>query len=298
MRLQLLSLQRSYPHDLNEVDVESDSQLSRRLAQEIPVVQIDDRQIKAPVTHQQLVAALAAASPVGPKSGLESWLVRHYLAVVNSLIFTYVGIPVLAPVLMQAGLTTPASWIYKIYSYLCHQFSFRSFFLFGPHPDYPLQSAGLVGPSLEHVTGWMDLANPLSPQRLLAREFIGSPQLGWKIALCERDLAIYGAMLLFGIIFAVTGRRIKALPWWGWLVLGVLPIGLDGVSQLVSQFDLAFLKAFLPFRESTPLLRVLTGGLFGWCTAWLAVPVLEELMALSPVIKAAAGMQSVPKAEA
>jgi hypothetical protein len=32
----------------------------------------------------------------------------------------------------------------------------------------------------------------------------------------------------------------------------------------------------VPIRESTPLLRTLTGGLFGWMTAWYLFPMLEE----------------------
>ena len=56
------------------------------------------------------------------------------------------------------------------------------------------------------------------------------------------------------------------------------PIGLDGVSQIVSQFNLPWLSGLLPYRESTPFLRVLTGGLFGFGTAWFAFPNIEESM--------------------
>jgi uncharacterized membrane protein len=92
--------------------------------------------------------------------------------------------------------------------------------------------------------------------------------VGYKVALCERDMAIYGAILLFGIIYALTGRRIKPLHWMLWLLLGLGPIGLDGFSQLFSQMEWAWLASILPYRESTPFLRVLTVGLFGLTTAW------------------------------
>jgi hypothetical protein len=59
----------------------------------------------------------------------------------------------------------------------------------------------------------------------------------------------------------------------------MLPIGLDGFSQLFSQMNWAWLSSILPYRESTPLLRVLTGGLFGFTTAWFAYPYMEESMA-------------------
>ena len=34
----------------------------------------------------------------------------------------------------------------------------------------------------------------------------------------------------------------------------------------------------LPYRESTPLLRVITGALFGFATAWFSYPYIEESM--------------------
>jgi uncharacterized membrane protein len=104
---------------------------------------------------------------------------------------------------------------------------------------------------------------------------VGNDQVGYKVALCERDIAIYVGILLFGLFYAVTGRRLFPFPWFAWILLGLFPIGLDGVSQLLSQPPFNF----LPFRESTPYLRVLTGGLFGITTAWFGYPIVEETMA-------------------
>jgi uncharacterized membrane protein len=109
---------------------------------------------------------------------------------------------------------------------------------------------------------------------LAARNFIGNDQVGYKVALCERDVAIYGGILLFGLIFALTGFRIKSIPWWVWLALAIVPIGLDGFSQLLSQPPLGL----IPYRESTPFLRLLTGFLFGFLTAWFGYPMVEEGM--------------------
>jgi uncharacterized membrane protein len=61
-------------------------------------------------------------------------------------------------------------------------------------------------------------------------------------------------------------------------VVGVIPIGLDGFSQLFSQLPFQFIQSILPYRESTPLLRVLTGFLFGITTAWFMFPLIEESM--------------------
>jgi uncharacterized membrane protein len=180
-----------------------------------------------------------------------------------------VGIPFLAPVLMKVGATTPAQVIYHAYGYVCHQFAFRSWFLFGKQVAYPRAEAGVTGLiSYQEATG-------LNGYDLLsARAFVGNAQLGYKVALCERDVAIYGGILLFGILFAVLRRKIKSVHWIVWILIGIVPIGLDGFSQLISQPPLYL----IPFRESTPILRVVTGFLFGFLTAWFGYPYVEESM--------------------
>jgi uncharacterized membrane protein len=181
---------------------------------------------------------------------------------------------------MKVGATLPATVIYTIYKPLCHQFAFRTFFLFGEQPYYPLKEAGVPGvKTLDQITGFQDLENPVAYSRLQAREFIGNETVGYKMAVCERDVAIYGAMFLFGVIYALSGRRIKPLHWIFWILIGLGPIGLDGFSQLFSQMNWPWLASFLPYRESTPFERVLTGALFGFTTAWFAYPYMEESMA-------------------
>ena len=43
------------------------------------------------------------------------------------------------------------------------------------------------------------------------------------MALCERDIAIYASIFLFGILYAVTGRRLKPLHWVAWILIGMVP---------------------------------------------------------------------------
>jgi uncharacterized membrane protein len=135
---------------------------------------------------------------------------------------------------------------------------------------YPREIAHIEGlKTYEELTG----NNPFDVRA--AHKFIGNEELGFKIALCQRDIAIYGGILLFGLVFSLTGKKIPSLSLWGWIILGILPIGLDGISQIVSQLPLGI----LPVRESTPLLRTITGGLFGVTTAWFGYPIVEETMA-------------------
>jgi uncharacterized membrane protein len=298
----LASLQEKLPHRLVEVDIESDPVLHKAYFEKIPVVEVGPYKLSAPFDKQKLMMTIGAASDRRgqlDKLGREDhhdrvrrgqqisggdrvmyWISRHYLALFNFFVFLYVGLPMFAPVLMKAGAELPAKIIYTIYKPLCHQFGFRSFFLFGEQPYYPLAEANMPGViTFEQITGFENLRSSTSISRFDARQFIGNEQVGYKMALCERDIAIYGAILLFGLLYAATGRRIKPLHWLLWILIGMGPIGLDGFSQLFSQMEWSWLSNLLPYRESTPYLRVLTGALFGLTTAWFAYPYMEESMA-------------------
>lgn len=292
------SLRERYPHRLVEIDIESDPALLKKYLVEIPVVEAGPYVLKSPFDRQKLMMTLGAASDrrgqldklgrqdhhdrlrrgqtISGSDRAMYWISRHYLAIFNVFLLFYFGLAMLAPVLMEVGATTPARFLYTIYKPLCHQFGFRSFFLFGEQAYYPLKEAGIPNViTFEQVTGFEDLSNPAAYSRLQAREYTGNAAVGYKIALCERDIAIYSAIFMFGLVFALTKRRIKPLHWMGWVLLGMVPIALDGFSQLFSQLNMPVLAAILPYRESTPFLRVLTGALFGLATAWFAFPYME-----------------------
>jgi hypothetical protein len=54
---------------------------------------------------------------------------------------------------------------------------------------------------------------------MFSRSIIGNAKLGYKVAILQRDVAIYLSLAIFGIFFQVTGRKIKGQPWYFWLVL-------------------------------------------------------------------------------
>ena len=181
---------------------------------------------------------------------------RNWLTIVMAILTIYVSLPVAAPVLMKAGLEGPAKIIYKFYGPFCHQFAFRSFFIFGDQYTYPRENTGtnLVPfeayaeelPEFEMVDfGFFDVNLMMS-----ARNFVGNEQMGYKIALCERDFAIYLALLLGALIYRrpKIRRRLRPLPIWIYVLLGLAPIGLDGLSQLLGYppFEL------WPTRETLP----------------------------------------------
>jgi uncharacterized membrane protein len=175
-------------------------------------------------------------------------LAKHWLALANLFWALYVGLPILAPVLMNAGLTTPANIIYMLYRPACHQRPTRSYFIGGPQAYYSpeeLAEAGVdVGP--------------------FSRD-IGNETLGWKVAFCERDVAIYGSILVVGLVYGLIRR------WLGnwrmrfrYFLIFLVPMGIDGTLQLFG------------FYESTWVMRTITGVFFGVGAVVFAYPYLEE----------------------
>lgn len=220
------------------------------------------------------------------------WLARHWVTVFSAVAAIYVGLPILAPVLMNAGVTGPARAIYTVYSPMCHQMASRSFFLFGEQAAYP---RALTGSDLTPIEAYMPeipefQGVPTDPEAWPlflgpAREFLGNEEMGYKMALCERDIAIYGFVLIGSVLYGMLRRRweIPALPLWAFIIFGLGPIALDGFSQLFSQYgaaadSLSFLNQIFPLRESTPFLRTFTGALFGFTLVWMAYPQIDKGM--------------------
>jgi uncharacterized membrane protein len=171
---------------------------------------------------------------------------RHWLLAANVLVALFVGLPVLAPVLMALGYVGPANAIYAAYQVVCHQWAFRSYFLFGPELEYGRSTLGsLVGQ--DAMFG-----------------FVGSPELGYKVAFCERDVAIYASVLLAGLAYARLRDRLPELGLTGYALL-ILPMALDGFTQLFG------------WRESTVELRTVTGALFGSASVWLIYPRVDAI---------------------
>ena len=231
-------------------------------------------------------------SSAGDKSPLSYWLSRHWVAVFALALGFYVGLPLLAPVFMQLGWSRAADAIYFIYSFQCHQLPQRSFFLFGPQAMYSLS---------EIQAAWQNTSDPL-----LLRQFIGNPEMGWKVAWSDRMVSMYASALIFGL--AWTGlRRLKLhypglpiplrLPWWG-LTLFLLPMALDGITHLLSdlsgldqgfRYTNAWLAAlsnnvFPPsFYVGNALgsfnswMRLISGVSFGLGVTWFGFPYVAEL---------------------
>lgn len=193
------------------------------------------------------------------------FVAQHWLLLVILALTVYAGLPVLAPVLMHYGMTGLADAIYRVYSLTCHQLAYRSFFVFGAQPAYSIDQLHALVPG----------AAGESMLSLYWRDFLGNSELGFKMAWCERDAAIYFAMILGSVLFAMVRRQLKPLNWRVYLCF-VAPIVIDGLWQLMTSPTL--LLPFLPVHESTAALRVLTGALFGLGSIWLIFPYVQVAM--------------------
>lgn len=89
--------------------------------------------------------------------------------------------------------------------------------------------------------------------------------LGHQLGLCARNLSIYSSMFLGSLIFTLSKKRIPGIPWWLW-VLMILPMALDGTTQMFG------------WRESTWILRTITGTLFGLGSVWFVLPLMHKTL--------------------
>jgi uncharacterized membrane protein len=191
------------------------------------------------------------------------------------------ALPWLAPVLMVSGMPGLGRAIYLGYSLVCHQRANRSFFLFGPKAMVSYLELAPFAPGADTWSG--------------LRAFVGTPELGYKVAWSDRMVALYGGILLAGLAYGLVRRRLRPLRWWAFVLLSV-PMLVDGATHLISDLwgvgngfryhnawlasltDHVFPEAFYVGTELgsfNSLMRLSSGLLFGWAVVWMAYPVLE-----------------------
>lgn len=168
---------------------------------------------------------------------------RHWLLFLNLFVAVWVGLPWLAPVFMNLGWTGAGKAIYLLYSFQCHQLPERSYFLFGKQAMYSLADI---------QAAWQVTDNPM-----VLRQFIGNPEMGWKVAWSDRMVSMYTSMLLGGLLYGLVRKWIRHLSFWTFAVL-LVPMLIDGGTHMVS--DLAGIGQ--GFRDTNLWLQTLTNNSF------------------------------------
>lgn len=210
------------------------------------------------------------------------WLGHYWLPLFLAIWGIFNLLPWLAPLFMNLGWHSLGEAIYLIYAPLCHQLPQRSYFLFGPQLSYGLA---------EIQAAWQ-----MTDNLLLLRQFVGSPEMGWKVAWSDRMVSLYTGIWLWVALYWPLRGRVKQLPLWGFVLLA-LPMLLDGGSHAVSDFagigagfryhndwlaaltNQAFPAAFYAgdaIGSFNAWMRLLTGLLFSLGAVWFAFPYLEK----------------------
>jgi len=294
MEALLVSLAQKYPHKLTIVDLSNNAFLAEAFAGKLPNLEVGQFNFNGQVRPDALEQALeqtqylletkknarikqplriaSETAKFNAWNRFSLWFSKHYLQVVMGFLILVVGLAFLAPVLMELGLPDAAQSIYSLYHPFCHQLAFRSLFLFGEQAFYPRELANIEG-----LMTYGEATGLYEEDFVAASAFLGSPEMGYKVALCQRDIAIQSSLLIFTLIFALAQQKIKPIPIFIWFIFGLLPIALDGGTQLLSQLGLQGLSWLTP-RESAPWQRLLTGALFGLFSAWFILPILRESM--------------------
>lgn len=198
----------------------------------------------------------------------------RWLLLLSLTLLLWVALPWIAPIFMRFGWESAARPIYQLYSLQCHQLPQRSFFLFGPQVMF----------SLSEVQDVWDTSNDPA----ILRKFIGSGQLGYKVAWSDRMVSAYSSILLGGALWFLFRRRIRFFPIWAIALLSI-PMALDGVSHMVSdlsglgagfRFENVWLAELTQYRfpqsfyAGTTIgtfnswMRLITGTLFGIGVGW------------------------------
>jgi hypothetical protein len=202
----LSNLRALIPFEVVQIDIVKDVGLSQVYGSHVPVVQVGPYVIKNPISRLDLEIAIRSAQDrekhltkaddatyqkrlkrghsFSSLDHIVMWISHHYIGLFNSFLGVFISLALLAPVFMKIGWLTPAKVIYTVYSPLCHQLSFRSWFLFGEQAYYPRALAGIQGVlSFEeafHLPANVD--EKTDSFILYSRNYEGDETLGYKTA--------------------------------------------------------------------------------------------------------------------
>ena len=104
----------------------------------------------------------------------------------------------------------------------------------------------------EIQSAWQSTENPF-----ILRQFIGNPEMGWKVAWSDRMVSMYTSILFGGLLYGLVRKRLKPLSFWIFTIL-LLPMAIDGGTHMIS--DLAGIGQ--GFRDTNIWLQVITNNAF------------------------------------
>ncbi len=168
--------------------------------------------------------------------------------IIYMIIILLFAVPILVTPIFLYNHENAFNKMQKTYAFACHQLASRSYCYF---------------PEKGSIENCYD-SSEFKPNKDAIVEKEG--EKGYKFPVCARDLGIYFFMILGGFfVFAMSKQEEMIPPHAIWLILALIPIGLDGGTQL------------LGWRESTNLIRVITGAITGFVIPFYIVPILNRI---------------------
>lgn len=169
---------------------------------------------EAPLAQSSLSNRLSKSIAHYLEPGIEwivSFIVHHWLLIANTMLFFFIALPFLAPILDATGFHLPARIIFIIYRPTCHQLPERSFWIAGH------QVAICARCSSSYISFWVvgmiyTLWAAIRPHRVPAWK---SPPL-WVIGVAAIPMGLDGITQLFGfrastnLLRAITGSLVGA----------------------------------------------------------------------------------------
>ena len=257
-----------YALEVSEVNILDDMALYDAYHEKIPVIMLEGGRLgvlEAPVDEPGLRAAFEIARhgmPTTAENGAASVLPRQKQAPLLDRMAIYIGRHWLRFVTATLAIFVGLPWLAPIF-------------------------AGW---------GWWGLADPIYTAYAFTchqlPERAGSV-MGYQVAFCYRNTALYGGAALFGVLFALgRDNRASWLAWlkkpisWPWLVLLLVPLAADGITHMLGLRDnpMDMMDAsFGSFYIGSQLfslnwwLRIITGLLAALGVVWFAYPRMEKI---------------------
>ncbi len=177
------------------------------------------------------------------------------MAIVVFLIFC-------TPYLALAG-DSLSDWIYNPgFSWACHQKISRSLCLFKDGGG-----SYFIADCMKQAGSYVQNDNRI----IKATDEHGN--IGYKMPVCSRDIAIYAAVLLASLIYPFF-RKLGSdeVPSAVYLLLALMPMAVDGGLQLLSELGIGIFGSY----ESTNMARIVTGAIGGFALPFYIFPLWDH----------------------
>ena len=206
---------------------------------------------------------------------MDGWKIGFGIYMIFSLLL--VAFTVSGPVAALMGWNDAASGFYRAGEPLCHQWVYRSYCIFDTGKGWMVDDcipANYNGTIIETTKftpashSWDGVFKYSTVQigRNRAEMVERDGMVGYKMVACARDTAIYVGMLFAGFAFLYLRRFIKETPTLWFLLIGLIPMGIDGTAQLFG------------FWESSNPMRFATGFLAGAFIGFYLVSLLSDVL--------------------